>query len=75
MPMPKRHHSSLRSGPKYRGHIGSSRANERWAIDFIDLHAEPDGDLKYILMVQGIRSRKIWAKALVEKTIRLYRRI
>ena len=41
--------------------------NERWGIDFIDLHAEPDGDLKYILMVQDIHSRKIWAKALAEK--------
>ena len=54
-------------GPKYRGHIISSRVNERWAIDFIDLHAEPDGDLKYILMAQDIHSRKIWAKALAEK--------
>ena len=41
--------------------------NERWAIDFIDLHAEPDGDLKYILMAQDVHSRKIWAKALAEK--------
>ena len=41
--------------------------NERWAIDFIDLHTEPDGDLKYILVVQDIHSRKIWAKALAEK--------
>ena len=63
-------------GPKYRGHIISSRVNERWAIDFIDLHAEPDGDMKYILMVQDIHSRKIWAKALAEKkAIRLYRRV
>ena len=59
-------------GPKYRGHIISSRVNERWAIDFIDLHAEPDGDLKYILMVQDIHSRKIWAKALAEKKPRDY---
>ena len=55
-------------GPTYRGHIISSRVNERWAIDFIDLHAEPDGDLKYILMAQDIHSRKIWAKALAEKS-------
>ena len=35
-------------GPKYRGHIISSRVNERWALDFIDFTAEPDGRLKYI---------------------------
>ena len=57
-------------GPTYRGHIISSRVNERWAIDFIDLHAEPDGDLKYILMVQDSHSRKIWAKALAETKAR-----
>ena len=31
-------------GPKYRGHIISSRVNERWAMDFIDFTAEPNGD-------------------------------
>ena len=54
-------------GPTYRGRIISPRVNERWAIDFIDFQAEPDGDLKYILMAQDIHSRKIWAKALAEK--------
>ena len=54
-------------GPKYRGHIISSRVNERWALDRIDFTAEPDGKNKYILLVQDIRSRKIWAKALAEK--------
>ena len=54
-------------GPQYRGHIISSRVNERWAIDFIDFQAEPDGNLKYILMAQDLHSRKIWAKALAEK--------
>ena len=54
-------------GPKYRGHIISSRVNERWAMDFIDFVAEPDGDLKYILLVQDIHSRKLWARALAEK--------
>ena len=55
-------------GPKYRGHIISSRVNERWVIDFIDFQAEPDGDLKYILMAQDIHNRKMWANALAEKT-------
>ena len=54
-------------GPKYRGHIISSRVNERWALDLIDFTAEPDGKNKYILLVQDIHSRKIWAKALAEK--------
>ena len=54
-------------GPKYRGRIISSRVNERWALDFIDFTAEPDGALKYILLVQDIHSRKIWARALAEK--------
>ena len=45
-------------GPTHRGHIISSRANERWAIDFIDFTAEPDGNLKYILLAQDIHSRK-----------------
>ena len=31
-------------GPRYRGHIISSRVNERWAMDFIDFTAEPDGE-------------------------------
>ena len=54
-------------GPTYRGHIISSRVNERWALDFVDFTAEPDGRLKYILLVQDIHSRKIWARALAEK--------
>ena len=53
-------------GPRYRGHIISSRVNERWVLDFIDFQAEPDGDLKYILLVQDIHSRKLWARALAE---------
>ena len=54
-------------GPRYLGHIISSKVNERWAIDLIDFTAEADGPLKYILLVQDIHSRKIWAKALTEK--------
>ena len=27
-------------GPRYRGHIISSRVNERWALDFIDFKAD-----------------------------------
>ena len=63
-------------GPKYRGHIISSRVNERWALDFVDFTAEPDGALKHILFVQDIHSRKIWAKALAEKKAgRLHRSV
>ena len=36
-------------------------------MDFIGFQAEPDGDLKYILLVQDIHSRKLWARALAEK--------
>ena len=58
-------------GPRYRGHIISSRVNERWAMDFIDFKAEPDGEgtdaLKHIMLVQDIHSRKLWAKALPRK--------
>ena len=57
----------LAKGPRYRGHIISSRVNERWAIDLVDLSAEPDGNLKYIMLVQYIHSKKLWAKPLTEK--------
>ena len=55
--------------PKYRGKIIASRPNERWVIDFIDFVAEPSGRFKYILLVQDIFSRKLWATALEEKSM------
>ena len=60
-------HNLLPQALRYCGHIISSKVNERWAIDLIDFTAEADGPLKYILLVQDIHSRKIWAKALTEK--------
>ena len=53
--------------PKYRGKIIASRPNERWVVDFIDFVAEPSGPFKYILLIQDIFSRKLWAKALEDK--------
>ena len=53
--------------PKYRGKIIASRPNERWVVDFIDFTAEPSGSYKYILLVQDIFSRKLWAQALEDK--------
>ena len=55
--------------PKYRGKIISSRPNERWVMDFIDFVAEPSNQFKYILLVQDIFSRKLWATALEEKSM------
>ena len=53
--------------PKHRGKIIASRPNERWVVDFIDYTAEPSGKFKYILLVQDIFSRKLWATAEEEK--------
>ena len=53
--------------PKYRGKVIANRPNERWVVDFIDFSAEPSGKYKYILLVQDIFSRKLWATAMVEK--------
>ena len=55
--------------PKYRGKIIASRPNERWVVDFIDYSAEPSGDYEYILLVQDIFSRKLWATAEKEKVM------
>ena len=53
--------------PTYRGKIIASRSNERWVVDFIDFTAEPSGSYKYILLVQGMFSRKLWVQALEDK--------
>ena len=55
--------------PKYRGKIIASRPNERWVVDFIDYSAEPNGDYGYMLLVQDIFSRKLWATAEKEKVM------
>ena len=53
--------------PKYRGKIIASRPNDRWVMDFIDYSAEPSGEYKYILLVQDIFSRKLWATGFTDK--------
>ena len=55
--------------PKYRGKIIASRPNDRWVLDFIDFTAEPSGEFKYILLIQDIFSRKLWATAQEEKVM------
>ena len=42
------------------------KPNERWVIDFIDFSAEPSGEHKYIMLVQDIFYRKLWAAAMLE---------
>ena len=58
--------------PKFRGKIIASRPNERWAIDFVDFSAEPSGANKYILLIQDIFSRKLWATAFADKSTSTY---
>ena len=57
------------NAPEYRGKSIASRPNERWEIDSIDYSAEPSGDYEYILLVQDIFSRKLWATAEKEKVM------
>ena len=52
---------------KHRCKIIASRPNERWVVDFIDFTAEPSQELKYVLLVQDIFSRKLWSKPLEDK--------
>ena len=61
--------------PQYDGKVVASRLNERWAADLIDYTATPsrgkkpeNTPYKYILIVQDIYSRKLYAVALREKT-------
>ena len=53
--------------PKYQGKIVATRPNERWVIDFIDFTAGPPKDFKYIVLVQDIYPRSLWAKATQDK--------
>ena len=52
---------------KYTGKIVSTHQNERWAADLIDYTSTPSktGGEKYILVVQDIFTRKLYAKALL----------
>ena len=59
--------------PKYEGKIVAVEINDRWAADLIDYNARPSPDKKgdpyqYILIVQDIFSRVIFAHALKSKS-------
>ena len=59
--------------PKYEGKIVATRINDRWAADLIDYTARPSQDssqepYQYVLIVQDVFSRKIWAVATRVKT-------
>ena len=64
----------LKQRPENQGKILSFEINERWAADLIDYNAHPSPDpnggdpYQYILVVQDIFSRKIWAHALKSKS-------
>jgi len=59
--------------PQYEGKIAATEINDRWAADIIDYNARPSPDPKggppdqYILIVQDIFSRVIFAHALKAK--------
>ena len=59
----------LQPPPKYEGNIASTRLDDRWVADMMSFVANPakDGDntWKYVLLVQDIFSRKLWAEKLV----------
>ena len=61
--------------PKYEGKIVGTRINDRWAADLIDYTAKPSTSkdstqepYQYVLIVQDVFSRKIWAVAMRIKT-------
>ena len=63
--------------PKYDGKIVATRLGDRWDADLIDYTATPSSEktrkpdqkpYQYILIVQDVFSRRIWAVALREKT-------
>ena len=64
----------FRQRPAHQGKVVAGEINERWAADIIDNNARPSPDPKggdpyqYILIVQDIFSRKIWAHALKSKS-------
>ena len=58
--------------PKYPGKIVATKINDRWVADLIDYTARPSEESKtssispyqYVLIVQDIFSRKLWAVAM-----------
>jgi hypothetical protein len=64
----------FRARPKYEGRITAVEINDRWVADLIDYNAQPSQDPKggppyqYILIVQDIFSRVLFAHALKTKS-------
>ena len=60
----------LQPPPKYEGIITSQRMDQRWAADVISFVSDPAKDgtktYKYVLLVQDIFSRTLWAEAMTE---------
>ena len=63
--------------PKYNGKIVGTRINDRWAADLIDYTTKPSRGnddppsqepYQYILIVQDVFSRKLWAVSMRVKT-------
>ena len=56
--------------PKYNGKIVATKINDRWAADLIDYTAKPSESknstdpYQYVLIVQDVFSRKLWAVAM-----------
>jgi hypothetical protein len=56
--------------PKYDGKLVATRINDRWAADLIDYTAKPSEGknstepYQYVLIVQDVFSRKLWAVAM-----------
>ena len=55
--------------PKYEGHIVATYENEKWVADLISFVSRPvkknEGQYAYILMVQDIFSRYLYARPLI----------
>ena len=67
------HRQIFAARPKYDGKIVGARINDRWAADLIDYVTKPSvgkddqpsqTPYQYILFVQDVFSRKIWAVSL-----------
>ena len=57
-------------GPRYDGKIVAAGINDRFAADLIDYNTKATkGGYQYILIVQDLFSRKIWAVATKDKTL------
>ena len=54
--------------PRYNGKVVATGINDRFAADLIDSTRTTKGGYQYILIVQDIFSRKIWAVATKDKT-------